>query len=302
MRIDRWICVEKRAFMHISFDSSFWANLLWFVIIMAGAGLIIWLLLFVNKKVFSLLSIKQRGIHLVFFERMNKVIIIVAILILAFSALDSGASVWKSMLGGTAIVSAVVAFAAQDVIREILGGLMISLQKPFEIGDRIELSDGTVGIVEDITNRHVVLIGLDTLRIIVPNSKINSMMMINYSFHRDMRSVSFRFPIGYNSDIALAKKLIAQAIEDSPYTIPGKKNANGDPIYGDVYFISIADSALMMSVTVYYPKTIPTERVKDDVHTRVFASLQQHSIEIPYNYISVVNMPSEPGAEPVERT
>ena len=257
--------------MHISFDSSFWANLLWFVIIMAGAGLIIWLLLFVNKKVFSLLSIKQRRIHLVFFERMNKVIIIVAILILAFSALDSGASVWKSMLGGTAIVSAVVAFAAQDVIRDILGGLMISLQKPFEIGDRIELSDGTVGIVEDITNRHVVLIGLDTLRIIVPNSKINSMMMINYSFHRDMRSVSFRFPIGYNSDIA-------------------------------VYFISIADSALMMSVTVYYPKTIPTERVKDDVHTRVFASLQQHSIEIPYNYISVVNMPSEPGAEPVERT
>ena len=93
MRIDRWICVEKRAFMHISFDSSFWEDLLWFVVVMAVAGLIIWLLLFVNKKVFSLLSIKQRGIHLVFFERMNKVIIIVAILILAFSALDSGASV-----------------------------------------------------------------------------------------------------------------------------------------------------------------------------------------------------------------
>jgi gamma-glutamylcysteine synthetase len=65
-----------------------------------------------------------------------------------FGGLDE---MWKMMLGGTAIVSAIVAIAAQDVIDDILAGMMISLYKPFEIGNRIELEDGTA-VFEEFAN------------------------------------------------------------------------------------------------------------------------------------------------------
>ena len=270
-------------------NDEFWQKLFWVGVTIVAAGLIIWLLVFANRKVFQALNRKQRGIHLVFFERMNKVIIVVGVLILAVSALDSNASVWKTMLGGTAVVSAVIAFAAQDVIKDILAGLMISVQKPFEIGDRIELSDGTIGIVEDITNRHVVLRGIDTLRYIVPNSKVNSQSLTNYSFHQIARSVKFSFPIGYDSDVARAKDVIRQAIKDSAYAVPGKTDADGMPAYGDVFFIALDDSALVMTTTVYYERTTPTERLIDDIQTRVREALLANGIDIPYPHVSVVS-------------
>ena len=129
---------------------------------------------------------------------MIAILIVLGITVLVFSALDGTSSVWKTMLGGTAVLSAVAAFAGQDIIKDLLAGLMISIQKPFEIGDRIELEDGTAGVVEDMTSRHVVLIRIDTLRIVIPNSRINTMILQNYSFHRPTRAVHFKFSVGYH--------------------------------------------------------------------------------------------------------
>ena len=58
--------------------------------------------------------------------------------------------------------------------------------------------------------------------------------------------------------------------------------------YGDIYFIELADSALIMAVTVYYESNVAGERRKDDINTRVFTALEENGIEIPYNYTSVV--------------
>lgn len=267
-----------------------WGTVLWVGIVIILAAFLIWVLFFVNRRLFRGLAKKHGGIHYIFFERLNRVLIVVGVLVIAISALDSSAAIWKTLLGGTAVVSAVVAFAAQDVIKDILAGLMISVQKPFEIGDRIELSDGTKGIVEDITNRHVVLRGVDTLRVIIPNSKVNALSVHNFSYHRDNRSVKFRFPIGYGSDVDLAKQVILDAVKDSPLSIPGKTDANGALCYGDVYFMDLEDSALVMVTTVYYEKRTSSEKLIDDVQTRVRAALLANSIEIPYQYVNIVSV------------
>lgn len=274
----------------IVFDDNTWTKVLWIALVLVAAGLIAWLLTFINSKIFKMVSRRQKGIHLAFFERLFKTIIVVGVFVIAISALDSGSSAWKTLLGGTAVISAVAAFAAQDVVKDIIAGLMISLQKPFEIGDRIELEDGTVGVVEDMTNRHVVLIGVDTLRVIVPNSKINAMMITNYCFKRECRSAKFVFPIGYDSDLELARSVILEAIMACPKTIPGREGPNGEPVYSEVYFMRFADSALMMQTTVYYENTTPTERLIDEVNTRVREALNANGVEIPYNYLNVVNV------------
>ncbi len=247
--------------------------------------LCIWLCMKISGKIFRFLEKKNgKKIHLQFAENLIKVIIIILFVVVPLA----GDQINKSILGSAAVLAAVVGFAAQDVIKDILSGLLISIYKPFDLGDRIELEDGTAGIVESISMRHVVLTLIDTVRLIIPNSKLNGATVKNFSYSYVFRSAEFTFPVSYKSEIAKTKQVIFDAVEESPYSVPGKKTKSGDNVYAPVYFISIADSALLMRVTVYYEDGTPTEVLKDDINTRVFEALINSGIDVPYNYTNVV--------------
>lgn len=246
-----------------------------------------WVLTRINKLVFRRIQKKSKGLQLIFFERVNAAIIIIAAFIVTVSFFSGFGAIWQTLLGGTAIISAVLAFAAQDAIKDILAGLMISIHKPFETGDRIVLEDGTAGTVQGMNMRHIVLIGVDTQRIIVPNSVMNSQKIINFSYNRADKSVQLKYSVGYDTDMEKAKAVIADAVESSEYSVPGKR-VKGERKYAPVYFLQFADSALILAVTVFFEKNTPTEVVVDDVNVRVREALIAAGIEIPYNYVNVV--------------
>ena len=265
-----------------------WQVLFWIGIIIVSI-ILVWAVSKIVKGIIRKIGKKKKALHIVFFGNVASFAVAVAVIILIVSSFNGANVVWKTMLGGTAIVSAVLAFAAQDVIKDILAGLMISLNKPFDIGDRIVLDDGTAGIVEDMTLRHVVIRTLHTFRVVIPNSKINAMLLTNYSYKRKDRSVELFYSVGYDSDMDLVKKTIAKAVEESPYSYPALKDEDGKEYYAPVLFRRFADSALIMSVAVYYKRGSPTELVIDDVNVRVREALIAAGIEIPYNYVNVVN-------------
>ena len=244
-----------------------------------------WLLRKLTRVTFRRLK-KRRG-HRIHIEFLERIVNLAVILVLTISFLG-WKDVGRSLLGSAAVLTGVIGFAAQDVIKDILSGLLISIYKPFDLGDRIELEDGTAGIVESITMRHIVIVRIDTLRVVIPNSRINAASILNYSYGEVQRSCLFRFPVGYESEIEKTRTVIYEAVQESPYSIPGKKQKDGSMDYGDVYFIELADSALIMAVTVYYESSVASERLKDDINTRVFKALAENDIEIPYNYTSVV--------------
>ena len=264
-----------------------WQVLFWIGIIIVSI-LFVWAVSKLVKGVIRKIGKKRKALHIVFFGNVASFAVAVAVIILIVSSFNGANAVWKTMLGGTAIVSAVLAFAAQDVIKDILSGLMISLNKPFDLGDRIVLDDGTAGIVEDMTLRHVVIRTLHTFRVVIPNSKINAMLLTNYSYKREDRSAELFYSVGYDSDMDLVKETIAKAVEESPYSYPALKDSDGTEKYAPVLFRRFADSALIMSVAVFYKRGSPTELVIDDVNVRVREALIAAGIEIPYNYVNVV--------------
>lgn len=262
-------------------------NIVGIIIGIAVAVLVTWVLLKLNKYFFKKIQENHNGLHLLFFKRVIDVVIVIACGIVTISSYIGLETIWQTILGGTAITTAVMTFAAQDTIKDLLGGLMISLNKPFEVGNRIEMEDGTVGIVLDMTARHVVLVGIDTVCYVVPNRLMNTMKVINYSYKREDRSMTFRFPVGYDSDMALVKRLIAKEVEESPLTKPKKQEEDGTEVYAPVLFLQYADSALIMGVTVYYDSSHASELVKDEINTRVREALIANNIEIPYMHITV---------------
>ena len=267
--------------------NNIWLFILLIVVLLAVIILVMWGLLRLNKFIFKRIQKKHEGLHLMFFQRVASAAIMIIGIIVAFSLFGGMDDVWKSMLGGTAIVSAVLAFAAQDIIKDILAGLMISINKPFEIGNRIELEDGTTGIVKDMTMRHVVLLGIDTQYHVVPNSKINLMKVRNFSYHVRTRSANFNFYIAYGSDVERAMEIIKEAIIASPLSIPGKDTEQG-PVYADIYFMEYKDSSLRLTTTVYYEPTVTSEKLISDINCRVNRALKENGIEIPYQYINII--------------
>jgi len=264
-----------------------WNILAWIAMVIAVL-LICLVLTKLNKLVFKHIQKKNNGLHLLFLQHLISILIVLGFIVLVVSSFAGVKSVWTTIFGGTAIVSAVIAFAAQDVIKDILAGIMISAHRPFEIGDRIVLEDGTAGIVEDMTLRHVVLRGIESTRYVIPNHIINAMRLSHFSFKTQTRSVTFKYSVGYDSDMDKVKEVIASAVESSEYSTDGFIDKDGNHRYGNVYFVEFADSALVMQVTVYYLATTPTEYVIDDVNVRVRKALIDNGIEIPYAYVNVV--------------
>ena len=240
----------------------------------------------VNHKIFQKLEEKKgRTVTLEFMEKLVSFgITFFFLIIVPFNWDDIG----NSVFGSAAVLTAVIGFAGQDVIKDILAGIQISIYKPFDIGDRIETSDGSAGVIEKISMRHIVIKRIDTIRIVIPNSKMNELTVLNYSYEDVPRSVMLRFPVSYKSDIEKAKQVIGNVVRDSELTIPGMYTEDGSLDYAPVYFIELAESALIMSVTVYFDKDIRTERVRDAINTSVFEALAANGIEIPYNYMNVV--------------
>ena len=225
----------------------------------------------------------KKNLTIRFTQNIIRIAIILVAVIWVLVSSTATTDIGKVLFQGTAIVGAVVGLAAQPVLGDFFSGIAITMNKPFEIGDWIELENGTVGVVADITPRHVVLKGLGTVDIIVPNSKINSLMIRDTSFKK-LRSTLMSFNVAYGTDIEKASEIIKNEIIDSEYTVPfGKDNE-----YGPVYFDSFADSSLVLSTIVYFKQSTSGLAVKSDVNRRVNDAFAREGVEIPFNYVNVV--------------
>ena len=252
------------------------------------AAVIVMIILRILSHVFKKFLKSKKNIQLRFLVNIIRIAVVVIGVIWVLTSCEATASVGKMLFQGTAIIGAVIGLAAQPIIKDLFCGLMISIGKPFEIGDRIELENGMAGIVMDITMRHVVLRKIDTVDIIIPNSKLNDMGILNMSHGTRIRSVHFNFPIAYTSDVEKAMEVIKNVVIECPYSVEGKPSKDGEMEYGPVYFIGYADSSLTMATTVYYEPTVPTEVIKNDINMRINTAFRENHIEIPYNYLNVV--------------
>ncbi len=239
------------------------------------------ILLIYGKFVKNRLKAKN-NLTIRFTQNIIRVAIILIAVIWVLVSSTATTDIGKVLFQGTAILGAVFGLAAQPVLGDFFSGIAITLNRPFEIGDWIELENGTAGVVADITPRHVVLRSLGTVEIIVPNSKINALMLKDTSFKK-LRSVKMEFNVAYGTDVDKASEVIKNEIINSELTVPAKNDE-----YSDVFFEAFADSSLVLSTIVYFKQSTSGLAVKTDVNKRINDAFNKEGIEIPFNYVNVV--------------
>ncbi|MEO8269771.1 MAG: mechanosensitive ion channel domain-containing protein [Aureliella sp.] len=119
-----------------------------------------------------------------------------------------------TVLGGTGLIGLVIGIAFQDIAENFLASILISIQKPFRVGDLIQVT-GHEGIVRRVTTRGTTLMSLDGNLIQIPNSQVYKSLIINFTAS-PTRRVSFDVGIGYDDSIAQAQQVILDRIKEHP--------------------------------------------------------------------------------------
>ncbi|MFA7694704.1 MAG: mechanosensitive ion channel domain-containing protein [Methanoregula sp.] len=103
-------------------------------------------------------------------------------------------------LAGAGIAGIAAALAAQDLLSNFLGGAIITIDKPFKIGDRIKF-DTFLGDVIEIGPRSTRIKTLDNMIVTIPNARITSNVVVNYAQPDIQLKVRIPFSVAYGSDM-----------------------------------------------------------------------------------------------------
>jgi small-conductance mechanosensitive channel len=122
-----------------------------------------------------------------------------------------------TVLGGTGLIGLVIGIAFQDIAENFLASVLISIQKPFRIGDFIKV-DQHEGIVQRVTTRGTMLLTPDGNLVQIPNSNVYKSIIENFTAN-PLRRVSFDLGVGYDDSASDAQRMILEKVKEHSATL-----------------------------------------------------------------------------------
>lgn len=124
-----------------------------------------------------------------------------------------------TLIGGTAAVA--IGFAMKDLVASFIAGIIIIMDRPFQVGDRVSF-DGFYGDITAIGLRSVRLQTLDDNTITIPNSKFLSDITSSGNYGALDMQVVIDFYIGADQDIDRAREIVNESALSSRYVFLAK--------------------------------------------------------------------------------
>jgi len=118
-----------------------------------------------------------------------------------------------AVLSGTGVIGLIIGFAFKDIAENFISSLLLSIQKPFKIGDVIEVG-GRLGVVKQVTARATTLVDFDGDHIQIPNSTVYKNIIRNLTANPLSRG-KFVIGVGYDSSIVEAQKLALIVLKET---------------------------------------------------------------------------------------
>ena len=194
----------------------------------------------------------------------------------------------NALLAALGVGGLALSLAAQDTLSNVISGIMIMLDQPFRVGDRIEIQSlGTWGDVVDIGLRSTRIRTRDNRMVIVPNNTISTDQIVNYTYPDPRYRIQIEIGIGYGQDVEMVRKVLVDAVRKVEGVLPDK------PV--DALYETMGDSAMIFRVRWWIHSYVDTRRMFDRVNTTLQSALDAAGIKCPFNAldIHILNMPGE---------
>jgi small-conductance mechanosensitive channel len=216
-------------------------------------------------------------------EKESTPLITLLIRVLRALLLVTGAGVLLAHFGAntTALAVAValgalaISLGARNTISDAIAGFIILVDRPFRIGDRIEIQgEGTWGDVVEIGLRTTRIRTRDNRMVIVPNSIVGQNQVVNFSYPDPTYRIETRISVAYGTDIELAERLIVDTVQRVPGVLAGREI--------EVLYDEMGDSAMILCVRLWIGSYADARRMYDRVHRALQSALDAAGIEMPF--------------------
>jgi small-conductance mechanosensitive channel len=179
-----------------------------------------------------------------------------------------------SLLTALGLGSLAIGLAAKDTLANMISGFTLMIDRPFRIGDRIQLASGKTGDVMDIGLRSTRIKTVDNTLLIIPNSELCNSTVLNMAFP-DLKSQG-RISIGvaYGSDVEKVKRIMQEAALEDLEVLH-------DPS-PEAFFLSFGDSALNMLLVFWVTDYTKIFTVTDRINMLLITAFSNNDIQIPY--------------------
>lgn len=174
---------------------------------------------------------------------------------------------------GTAAVT--IGFALKDLASSILAGIIIIVDRPFQVGDRVSFGE-TYGEISSIGLRSVRLVTLDDSVVTIPNNKFLTDIVKSGNWGALDMQIEMDFFIGVDQDIALARRLVGECLTSCRYAYAEKPWVVLVNSVIKEQYPAVRIRAKAYVLDVQYEKAYET-----DVTERVLEAFKEHGIMPP---------------------
>lgn len=208
---------------------------------------------------------------------MLKVVRVIIYLIAAFLIATVLGINLNGLIAGLGIGGVIITLAAQDTAENLFGGLVIFLDKPFAVGDWIEVSTYE-GTVEDITFRSTRVRTFDNSVVTIPNSVLSNSSIINWSKMERRR---------YKTNLCIQLDTPLEKVEKFQVRVKEMLQKR-DAIYDDsiiVKFDEITDNGINILVSMYTESVdyVSYLAEKENINRKIMTILREENIELAYD-------------------
>ena len=185
--------------------------------------------------------------------------------------------IWGLNLSSLAILGSAlgvgIGFGFQDIAKNFASGVVLLFERSVQIGDFVEVN-GHQGTVERIQARSIVLKTLDSVSIVVPNSRLLADEVINWSHDNPTSRFKLSVGVAYGSDPEAVKAALLQVAQEN------SKVLNYPP--PQVLFVGLGDSSLDFELLVWIADPSRQPIIKSELYFCIEKTLRDRAIEIPF--------------------
>jgi len=181
-----------------------------------------------------------------------------------------------ALLGAAGIVGIAIGFASQTSMSNLISGLFMISEKPFEIGDVIKMGT-TAGIVQSIDLLSVKIRTFDNQYIRIPNEKLLGSELTNITRY-PIRRLDINLGVAYKTDINQVKSALAEIASANRFCLD-----EPEPL---ILFTNFGDSALEFLFGVWFYKS-DYINLKNSIMQEIKEYFDREDIEIPFPHLSL---------------
>ncbi len=203
-------------------------------------------------------------------QLLKYVVFIIAIL-MGLEALNINLTL---LLAGSATILLGIGLGLQQTFNDLISGIILLFERTLEVGDMVQVDDDLVGEVRAIGWRTSEIETREAITVVVPNSRLMSENVINWSHSGDRARFHVEVGVAYGSNTELVKNILLEVVKAHKLVL-----SYPAPL---VRFVDFGDSSLNFQIHFWSRNFMIIEDIKSDIRFEIDKAFRENKVEIPF--------------------